>query len=143
MELPLKLHQEIEVLSRSGSDLFDEGHYDAAIEKWQHALDLVPPPKADWEATLWLCASIGDAQYQKGDFASARELFLDAINAPNGTSNPFVLYRLGQTEAHLGNAKASTDYLLRAYMLDGTKIFKADAEGASYLKILEAQGLLP
>lgn len=142
MELPQKLHEEIEALSEAGNVLFDQERYDSAIEKWQQALDRVPAPRADWEASLWLCASIGDAYYQKGQFDLAREFLLDAMNAPGGPSNPFVLFRLGQAEARLANAKASTDYLLRAYMLDGTDIFDADPDGADYLKILEAQGLL-
>lgn len=143
MELQQKLYEEIEALSEAGNNLFDQEHYGLAIEKWQQALDLVPEPRSDWDATLWLCASIGDAHYQNGQFALAREFLLDAMNAPGGTSNPFVLFRMGQAEARLGNSTTANEYLLRAYMLDGTDIFDADPEGAAYLKMLRAGGSLP
>ena len=143
MELAPQLYEKIESLSEEGGLHFDDGDYEAAIERWTRALECVPPPKDDWEATHWLCASIGDAYYQQSRFDLAREFLLDALNAPGGESSPFVFYRLGQSEARLGHAEAATDYLLRAYMLDGTDIFEADPEGAHYLKMLEEQGLLP
>ena len=143
MELAPQLYEKIESLSEEGGLHFNDGDYEGAIEKWMRALECVPPPKDDWEATHWLCASIGDAYYQQSRFDLAREFLLDALNAPGGESSPFVFYRLGQSEARLGHAEAATDYLLRAYMLDGTDIFEADPEGAHYLKMLEEQGLLP
>jgi tetratricopeptide (TPR) repeat protein len=143
MELPAQLYEKIESLSDEGGSHFDDGDYEAAVEKWMRALECVPAPKDDWEATHWLCASIGDAYYQQSRFDRAREFLLDALNAPGGLSSPFVFYRLGQSEARLGNSGAATDYLLRAYMLDGTDIFEADPEGSAYLKMLDEQGLLP
>lgn len=143
MELPRDIYAEIKALSEAGNELFDQREYDSAIEQWQQALDRVPAPRADLDATLWLCASIGDAHYQAGRHAQAAAYLLDAANAPGGTSNPFVLYRLGQCHARLGDIGRATDFLLRAYMLDGTDIFDADPEGADFLKILESRGLIP
>ena len=143
MDLPQKLYEEIEALSEAGNTMFDQDRYDLAILNWQQALDLVPEPRSDWDATLWLCASIGDAHYQNGQFALARVFLFDSMNAPGGASNPFVLFRIGQTEARLGNSTAAIDYLMRAYMLDGTDIFDADPDGAEFLKMLGTGGSLP
>ena len=142
MELPEKLYEKIETLSEEGNLFFDDDCFEAAIDKWPQALDYVPSPKSDWEATYWLCTSIGDAHYQLSRFGLAREFFFDALNAPGGESCPFVYYRLGQCEARLGNMEAATENLLRAYMLDGVDIFEGDPEGAHYLKMLESQRLL-
>ena len=101
MELPAQLYEKIESLSDEGGSHFDDGDYEAAVEKWMRALECVPAPKDDWEATHWLCASIGDAYYQQSRFDRAREFLLDALNAPGGLSSPFVFYRLGQSEGRL------------------------------------------
>ncbi|HGX3311253.1 TPA: tetratricopeptide repeat protein [Pseudomonas aeruginosa] len=84
MELPDKIYEEVDILSTAGNDLMDDEHFDAAIEKWTQAIGLLPEPKADWEAYMWLSASIGDAEYQKERFELARNAFLDALNAPGG-----------------------------------------------------------
>ncbi|HCF2456947.1 TPA: tetratricopeptide repeat protein [Pseudomonas aeruginosa] len=65
MELPDKICDEVDALSTEGNDLMDDEHFDAAIEKWTQALELLPDPKTDWEAYMWLSASIGDAQFQQ------------------------------------------------------------------------------
>ena len=80
MELPEKLYEKIETLSEEGNIFFDDDCFEAAIDKWMQALDYVPSPKSDWEATYWLCTSIGDAHYQLSRFGLAREFFFDALN---------------------------------------------------------------
>lgn len=143
MELPENLYDQVEALAQEGNDLMDDEHFDAAIEKWAQALDLLPDPKADWEAYLWLSASIGDTQYQQGCHELARNYFLDALNAPGGIENPFVHYRLGQCQTKLGNEALGIDALLRAYMLDGEDIFLADEEeGATFLDMLRDRELI-
>jgi len=67
MELPDKIYDEVDALSAEGNDLMDGERFDAAIDKWMQALDLLPEPKMDWEAYMWLSASIGDAQYQQNN----------------------------------------------------------------------------
>ncbi|MDF5828774.1 tetratricopeptide repeat protein [Pseudomonas aeruginosa] len=107
MELPDKIYDEVDALSTKGNDLMDDEHFDAAIEKWTQALELLPDPKTDWEAYMWLSASIGDAQFQQHRYELARDAFLDALNAPGGVENPFVHYRLGQCQVKLRQRSTS------------------------------------
>jgi len=141
MELPQPIYDEITTLSDEGNSLSDDGSFDRAISKWTAALDLVPEPKSNWEASTWLYASIGDARYQQASFDLARSAFLDAMNCPGAETNAFIQYRLGQCEWKLGNEKNAIDRLLRAYMLDGENIFEGEPEGHTFLSLLRQRRL--
>jgi len=142
MQLTDKIYSAIESLSKEGNDLMDDDKYEEAITKWTQALNLLPTPKAEWEAFMWLSASIGDAHYQQKRYALARNNFQDALNAPGGVENPFVHFRLGQCQLALGNTDPGVNSLLKAYMLDGEEIFLSDAGGATYLKLLKDHNLI-
>nr|WP_256873354.1 hypothetical protein [Pseudomonas taiwanensis] len=122
--------------------MMDDEHFDAAIEQWTQALDLLLEPKVAWEAYMWLSASIGDAQYQKMNYELACNSFLDALNAPGGVENPFVHFRLGQCQLILGNETLGVESLLKAYMLDGEDIFMAEDDGVTFLKTLQDRKLI-
>lgn len=120
----------------------DADEFDLAVEKWQKAIDLIPEPKTDWEAYMWLSASIGDALYQKKLYEIASANFINALNAPGGIENPFVHFRLGQCQTKLGNERLGLDHLLKAYMLDGEDIFLMEADGIFSLELLKNRGLV-
>jgi hypothetical protein len=52
------------------------------------------------------------------------------------------MFRLGQAYLRPGDKVRATEFLLRAYMLDGKDIFDADPHGADTLALLEAQELI-
>lgn len=142
MELDDETHGKIEALSEVGNDLLEGGDWRSALVKWRLALDLLPEPKSDWDAATWLYASIGDAQYQGGDFTQAKESLYDALNCPEGQQNPFVHLRLGQT-LHALRDKKSLDHFLQAYMLDGEDIFLLEDGGEDDLQRLRDNKLVP
>ncbi|GMA98789.1 hypothetical protein [Pelosinus sp. IPA-1] len=124
MELDNKIYEKIEGLSDEGNELIDDDRYDEAINKFNAALDLIPQPKHDWEASTWLYASIGDAYYLKEDYKKAKEYFYNAMNCPDGVDNPFILLRLGESLFECEGFEKAKEYLLRAFMLEGYKIFR-------------------
>jgi hypothetical protein len=71
----------------------------------------------------------------KEDFVRAKEAFFDALNCPDGTANPFVLIRLGEVLFELGDMEGAKEYLLRAFMMEGSEIF--EAEDPKYLEFLQ------
>lgn len=142
MTLFLPIYDTITSLSSEGNGLIERGDFRGAIAKWSEALTLIPEPKADWEASTWLYASIADAHYQQASYSEARAACFDALNCPGGIGNPFVHYRLGQCEVRLGNDESAVSHLLQAYMLDGEEIFLADEDGGEYLDILTSRGLI-
>ncbi len=129
-------YENIEALSEEGNQLFDEGKYAAAINIWRKALEIIPNPKNLYEASLWLYSSIGDAFFQLKDFKNSSELFYDALNCPDGYSNPFILLRLGQSLCEINDNKNGKQYLLKAYMLEGKELF--ENEDTKYFKVIES-----
>ncbi|MCW3468027.1 tetratricopeptide repeat protein [Chitinophaga nivalis] len=122
-ELPDEVYQQIELLSEEGNELADDDNYDGAIEKFNTALQLVPEPKHQWEASTWLYASLGDMYFFKGDFKTAATHFFDALNCPDALGNGFIHLRLGEALYELKQEEKSLEHLLRAYMLEGEEIF--------------------
>lgn len=125
-ELSDQIHEEISLLSERGDNLAEAGNFKAAIKNYHQALALLPEPKQDWEATLWLYAAIGDAQFLAGDFATARQTFDAAITLPEAIGNPFIHLRLGQASLELGDEDRALEELTRAYASGGDEVFEED-----------------
>ena len=136
-ELPDALHEQIKALSAQGDQLASEAEYQAALSKYNEAWQLVPEPKTDWRASTWVLAAIGDACFLGRFFATGAEALRDAMHCPGGFGNPFIHMRLGQCELELGNEPAATDNLLRAYALEGKRIYSA--EDPKYFQYLQAK----
>lgn len=126
----------IEKLSEEGNALADRNDFDAAIKKFEQALAIVPTPKTDYEASLWLYASIGDMYFSKGDHENSADNFYNALNCPDGQVNAFVHLRLGEDLFELKQKDESLDHLLRAYMLEGKEIY--DGENEKYFEFLSS-----
>ena len=75
-ELDDKLYERIEELSEEGNEFADEERYAQARAKFEEALSLVPAPKTDWEAALWLYASIGDMNFMLGNYKECSDNML-------------------------------------------------------------------
>ena len=142
MELVPEIYQKIEALSDKGNTFLDNGESKEAIDTWNEALALIPDPKTDWEASMWLHASIGDAYFHEGNFSAVKESFFNALNCPGAHENPFIHYRLGQALLKLGETDKGIDQLLQAYMLDGDDIFLSEDGGEDYLNLLRNRGLI-
>ena len=131
------LYEKIEELSEQGNELVDNDDFDGALRKFRRALELVPEPKTDWEASLWLYASIGDMYLFKEDFGNAKTNFYNALNCPDGQESGFVHLRLGEALYELGEEDNAVDHLLRAYMLEGPEIFAEEEE--EYFEFLKSK----
>jgi tetratricopeptide (TPR) repeat protein len=131
MELDDNVYDKITQLSKEGNKLINTDKFDEAVEIFNEALNLVPEPKTEWEASTWLYTAIGDAFFLKRDYNKSLESFYDAYNCPDAVDNPFINLRLGQSLFELEQIEKAEDFLMRAYMLDGTKVFRGD--GKKYL----------
>ncbi len=133
-ELDEATHLRIELLSEEGNVLLeDDGDWAGALARWQQALALVPDPKTDWEAALWLYASIGEAYLAGEQPGPALDAYETAYRCPDGHLNPYVLLQLGKIYADKGDEKPAVQTLLRAYMLEGAEIFEGEAQYLDYL----------
>lgn len=125
-ELSEDTHRQIARLCERGDQLAADGVFDEALKLYQNALDMLPEPKSDWEAALWIYAAIGDSQFLSKDYASAKTTFTEAIISYRGQGNPFLHLRLGQTHFELGEEEAAAEQLTLAYQLEGEEMFEED-----------------
>ncbi len=136
-ELPVKVHEEIKRLSAQGDSLAERDLYREAIASYNEAWQLVPEPRASWEASTWILAAIGDASFLGGFFKSGFEALEYAMHCPDGFGNPFLHLRFGQCALERNLPDLAADHLARAYMLEGTGIFSR--ENSKYFEFLKTK----
>ncbi|WP_379150875.1 tol-pal system YbgF family protein [Paenibacillus sp. sgz5001063] len=136
MELTDEIHGKILILCEIGDELLDENRVDLAITKYLSALELVPNPKSDWEASTWIYTTLGEVYLMKKEYKIAKEYFYNALNCPDGKFNPLILLRIGETLFETQDFEQSKEYLLRAYMLEGQDIF--DEEDEKYFNSIKS-----
>lgn len=142
MEFPDKTNNEVVALSREANRLLEDDKFEAAIEKWNQAIALLPTPRTNWTICKWISTYIGDAMYEKQRYPTAKASFLYALNSPGGIECGYLHYRVGQCEMKLGNPASGADYLAIAYRLDGGTMFQNDEEGQAHLSLLRDQALI-
>lgn len=135
MELNNEIYIKVKECSRLGEMFFEVGEYKFAIEKYKEALEILPHPKNQWEAATWLNTALGDSYFMVDSYEEAKNYLFDALNCPNGTENPFILLRLGQSLWELDEKRKALEYLLKAYVLEGEKIFKD--EDVKYINVIK------
>lgn len=123
MQLNKSYTEDIERICRAADDFLEEGNIKDAYRKYKEALDIIPNPKTSYETATWIFVSIGDLFFKNKQYEMARDYFFEAKNCPNGVSNPYVLFRLGQSLVETKDNNQAREFLLRAYMLVGDDIF--------------------
>lgn len=121
-----RTYKKILDLSKEGDDLADSADYSKALEKYYSALDLIPKPYEEWEASTWLLSAIADSYFKERKFKEAFEVLKQCMRCPDAIGNPFIHLRIGQSAYELGDLDRSSDELMRAYMGGGPEIFSED-----------------
>lgn len=115
-----------------GQKYEDKKNFDRSLEKYLEALDLIPEPITDWEASTWILTAIGDIYFLFKDYPKSRQFLQDAMHCPNAIGNPFIHLRLGQVQYELEDFARAKDELARALILGGSEIF--EEEDPKYLQ---------
>lgn len=124
--LPTSLYESICRMIDDGDRLRSASKYEEAIASYEAAVDSLPAPKEDWDIFTTITVSIGDAYYENHKNVIADSYYAMALKTGDGVANPYVWYAKGRNLIKLGEIKAATDALMRAYMLDGDEVFKID-----------------
>lgn len=135
-----EIHEHIQALCADGDALAKEANYPAALAKYWAAWDLLPEPQTEWEASTWILAAIGDANFCLGDFIAGRDNSSMCMHCPDAIGNPFLHLRLGQCQFELGNFDRAADELCRAYMWAGPELFEGEGK---YLRFLKTRVEMP
>jgi tetratricopeptide (TPR) repeat protein len=131
------VHAEIRHLCAKGDALVQQKQFEQAFGYYRDALNLVPQPAENWEATTWILTAIGDLYFLAKMIPNALKAFQDAVRCPGGLGNPFVHLRIGQCCLEMGQEEQAADELTRAYMGAGRQIF--EAQNPKYIKFLETR----
>jgi tetratricopeptide (TPR) repeat protein len=115
---------EIESLCAEARGAAASGAFDSALARWEAALELLPPPHAQWGAALRIWAAMADARFHAGDFAGALETIALALEA--GADDPRLHLRRGQCLDGMGHRDAGLDALLRAHVGGGDAVFAGE-----------------
>ena len=141
-ELSEEIQAEMDDLAQKGNQLENEGRLAEAVAAWLAGLELIPEPQQFYGQTVWFLAAIGDVYFQQGEYRLAHECFDKARGnmTGEGYGNPFIMLRLGECCLEIGDEKNALEYMLRAYMFEGEKIFAPDDDGeddgAKYFEFL-------
>ncbi|SHE60205.1 tetratricopeptide repeat protein [Pedobacter caeni] len=137
LELTEEQQELLDKYCEEGNEEMDKENFSAAIAAFNKALDVLPQPKDDWEATAWISASIGDAYFSEKKYKEALDHLHRAYQIYGSEEpNAFVLLRMGQSYLELNEEKHATDYLHHAYKLEGKDLFEDDKK---YLKFLSSK----
>lgn len=132
MELDDAIYEEITKCTDEGEKLFGKGKFREAIEKYNMAMDLIPEPKTDWDASIWTLAAIGDSYFMLKEYATALEYFRKLMVEYETLDNPFVRLRYGECFYETGDLVKAKEHLFAAYMMEGKEIF----DSRKYLAII-------
>ena len=68
MNMHDRIYEQIKAICEHGDSLAEEGQYSQAMSLYEEALQLVPNPKYDWEASTWPYVALGDAAFLNRDY---------------------------------------------------------------------------
>lgn len=124
MDLDPKLYEVIKDYSAEGEKLFYNGRFSEALKEYKKAFDMIPEPKYQWEASVWLIAAMGDCHFWLKDFDAALECFRKLMAEYEEYGNPFTRLRYGECLYETGNEKLAKEHLLAAYSMEGKELFE-------------------
>lgn len=134
MELSDELYELIEEYTEQGNDYCDDEQWNEALECFNKALELLPEPKDQWEASTWIYTALGDAYFFLYEYEVALDNFKRARMCPDGMANPFILLRLGQSYYEVGDFENAKRHFIETYMMEGEDIF--DEEDEKYFELI-------
>lgn len=129
------LYARIATLTGEADALAEEGSYEAAMGRYEEALELIPAPKENWLISTWVYTALGDVAFQSGDFPRAHEALESAARCPDALQNPFVRLRRGQALFDTGDLTKAEEELSAAYRMEGEAIF--EDEDPKYLALVK------
>jgi len=135
-EIPDAIYEKLTRLTEDGNVLADASDSAGALACFRAAWELLPEPRLDWDAALWLLVSIGDMEFQLGHYERARQELMSAVkHFEEAPANSFIRLRLGQVLFELAKDEEAASWLAGAYLMEGKRIF--ENEDPKYLAFIK------
>lgn len=134
-ELDGKTHQKITDLCELADKHCNQDNFESALAKYHEALDLVPEPITDWEASTWILTAIIDTYFFMQNYDKALPVLKHLMHCPGAIGNPFIHLRYGQVAFELDMIEKAKDELARAFMGGAEEIF--EDEDPKYLAFIK------
>jgi hypothetical protein len=137
-ELPDKTHERVSALCERGDEFANADRLPEAVAAYQQAWELLPEPRYQWSAALWILGAIADAHFTARNFPAGRDVLMSAMKYCGGaTDNPFLRLRLGQCLFELNEPREAANWMAMAYLSEGTKLFAS--EDPKYLAFVKGR----
>lgn len=133
--LPAEVFAAVKERGEEGERRMNAGDFRGAFDQFVEALNLLPDPREQWNATAWLLVAMGENAIRAGSFEAADAPLADAMWSPGTIGNPWVHLRRGQVFYHQGNMERAADELARAYMGGAREIF--EGQDPKYFALVE------
>ncbi|MGJ8673324.1 hypothetical protein [Rubritalea sp.] len=135
-DLEPELKEQVVELCNKALEAQEEERYHASNRDLLKVHDLLPSPKEEWKAYIWLLSNIGDNHFEQDEFAEAM-VHLDEVFERDETSfeNAYLCLRRGQCALELEQNELALELLSKAYALEGKELF--EDEHSKYLKSIK------
>src|SRR5262245_44719732 len=115
---------EVERLFAEGEAHLDEGEDEEALACFQAAWHLLPDPKDEQDSASRLLAAVGDCHFFLGHWEASYRTFQRLVQGwGDMLENPYIRLRLGQSLFEMGDLSEALNWMMFAYLSEGTKLF--------------------
>ena len=133
-DLEPKLKEQVVELCNKALEAQEEERYHASNRDLAKVYDLLPEPKAEWKAYVWLLSNMGDNHFEQDEFAEALAKFDEVFERDDSSSeNAYLCLRRGQCALELEKEELAQKLLSKAFELEGKELF--EDEHSKYLKL--------
>lgn len=119
-----KLEESIISTVEKGNELHDEKSYEAALNEYTKAWNLLPEPKLEWEISSWIAACINSAYFDMNVFPKAKKWAEIALQTRRSDIDTAPLIDLGMVCYELKQYDESYKYFDDAYNYGKDRAFK-------------------
>ena len=131
-KLPHDLRMMIDKLCQKGDQFAQIDQPDDALDQYEAAWELLPSPKNQWPAATWILLAAGDVYFEQRNFVVAEQTLHEALNFPDGETNPFIWLRLGQCRFELGDLNGAAMAFEQALKIGGDEISQFSQDATRY-----------
>lgn len=132
-DLEPELKTQVVELCNKAIEAQEEERYHASNRSLQKVYELLPEPKGEWKAYIWLISNIADNHFEQDEYQAASEKFNEVFELDSASNdNAYLCLRRGQCALELENEEAAKTLLARAFELEGKELF--EDEHSKYLK---------